>query len=102
MALYNNNTHNRILSSNNPTEGYYDTKQVFSWAADIHDKREPSSWVKEIHFDNGTLSVTFTDGATCVYGKTFTKAEVLSFINSSSKGRWVNQNLKGVPYTIIS
>lgn len=61
----------------------------------------PSTWVQDIHYNNkngeGQLDVTFRDGFTARYNN-IGPGTAKDFANSSSKGRWVHQNLKGKPY----
>lgn len=61
-----------------------------SWAPDIHDGIEDSSWVKSIDYDESKqlLTVTFRDGFTAHYPN-ITKNEATAFVEDESKGRYV-------------
>lgn len=61
-----------------------------SWAPDIHDGIENSSWVKSIDYDESKrlLTVTFRDGFTAHYPD-ITKDEATAFVEDESKGRYV-------------
>ena len=61
-----------------------------SWAPDIHNGIENSSWVKSIDYDESKhlLTVTFRDGFTAHYPN-FTKDEATAFVEDESKGRYV-------------
>lgn len=77
---------------------------AISWAADLHPNgREPSSHVKTIDFpgdEDGTLLVTFRDGTTVEY-KNIDYALAKAFVESDSKGRFVNRRLAGLKYRIV-
>ena len=61
-----------------------------SWAPDIHNGIEDSSWVKSIDYDESKqlLTVTFRDGFTAHYPN-ITKDEATAFVEDESKGRYV-------------
>lgn len=61
-----------------------------SWAPDIHDGIENSSWVKSIDYDESKqlLTVTFRDGFTAHYPN-IKKDEATAFVEDESKGRYV-------------
>ena len=61
-----------------------------SWAPDIHNGIENSSWVKSIDYDERKqlLTVTFRDGFTAHYPN-ITKDEAKAFVEDESKGRYV-------------
>lgn len=61
-----------------------------SWAPDIHNGIEDSSWVKSIDYDESEhlLTVTFRDGFTAHYPN-ITKDEATAFVEDESKGRYV-------------
>lgn len=63
----------------------------FSWAADIHTQREPSTLVYAIDYVEPYLIVTYKDGFKAKYEATV--EEVKDFIRSSSKGRWAREHL---------
>lgn len=61
-----------------------------SWAPDLHDGIENSSWVKSIDYDERKhlLTVTFRDGFVAHYPN-ITREEATAFVEDESKGRYV-------------
>lgn len=61
-----------------------------SWAPDLHNGIEDSSWVKSVAYDESKqlLTVTFRDGFTAHYPN-ITKDEAVAFVEDESKGRYV-------------
>lgn len=70
------------------------SKDALTWSDDT------SSRVKEISFDNGMLYVTFRDGTTVEYDN-IELSLAKAFIESDSKGRFVNAHLKGISYKVV-
>lgn len=68
---------------------------ISMWA----DSSKESSWVKSYEYDeqSQTLSITFKDGFTAHYPN-ISKEEAEEFSQSSSKGAFINKNLKGRKY----
>lgn len=70
-----------------------------SWAPDIHDGIEDSSWVKSIDYDERiqVLTITFRDGFVAHYPD-IPKELAQDFVEDESKGRFVWKHLYNHKY----
>lgn len=70
-----------------------------SWAPDLHDGIEDSSWVRSIEYDESKkeLTLTFRDGFTAHYPD-IPKELVQDFVEDESKGHFVWKNLYNRKY----
>lgn len=98
-----NKPHNTQQADGRVSPSVY-VANAISWAADLHPNgREPSSHVKVIEYKgdkDGTLLVTFRDGTIVEY-KNIDYALAKAFVESDSKGRFVNRRLAGLKYRIV-
>lgn len=76
----------------------YDVK---SWLPELHPNgMENSSYIEDIEFTNGKLDVKFRNGFKAEYDN-IDPQKAREFATAPSKGRFFNQNIRGIPYKAV-